>query len=71
MAIKVMIVKAKPIKTPIKETQVEKKKALSPQPKMPTLKRMQAKTYPFLDSDVLGIFNDLLGANHIELPEIK
>ncbi|KAK4381927.1 hypothetical protein Sango_2919800 [Sesamum angolense] len=32
---------------------------------------MQAREYPFLDSDVLGIFDDLLEANLIDLPEIK
>ncbi|KAL0455857.1 UNVERIFIED_CONTAM: hypothetical protein Slati_0924900 [Sesamum latifolium] len=32
---------------------------------------MQIKQYPFLDSDVSGIFDDLLFANLIELPEMK
>ncbi|KAL0447779.1 UNVERIFIED_CONTAM: hypothetical protein Slati_1905800 [Sesamum latifolium] len=32
---------------------------------------MQNKQYPFLDSDVSGIFDDLLNANLIELPEMK
>ncbi|KAL0439903.1 UNVERIFIED_CONTAM: hypothetical protein Slati_2473300 [Sesamum latifolium] len=32
---------------------------------------MQARQYPFLDSDVSGIFDDLLEANHIDLPEMK
>ncbi|KAK4385648.1 hypothetical protein Sango_2688800 [Sesamum angolense] len=36
-----------------------------------TLKEMQAREYPFLDSDVPGIFDDLLEANFIDLPEIK
>ncbi|KAI3461544.1 hypothetical protein Pfo_018207 [Paulownia fortunei] len=36
-----------------------------------TLKEMQAKKYPFLDSDVSGIFDDLLNANLIELPKMK
>ncbi|KAI3457318.1 hypothetical protein Pfo_013981 [Paulownia fortunei] len=36
-----------------------------------TLKEMQAKQYPFLDSDVSGIFDDLLKENLIELPEMK
>ncbi|KAL0449367.1 UNVERIFIED_CONTAM: hypothetical protein Slati_1493100 [Sesamum latifolium] len=36
-----------------------------------TLKEMQARQYPFLDSDVSGIFDDLLEANLIDLPEIK
>ncbi|KAL0310421.1 UNVERIFIED_CONTAM: hypothetical protein Scaly_2929200 [Sesamum calycinum] len=41
-----------------------------PQRKL-TLKEMQAREYPFLDSDVLGIFDDLLKANLIDLPEMK
>ncbi|KAL0440650.1 UNVERIFIED_CONTAM: hypothetical protein Sradi_0003900 [Sesamum radiatum] len=48
----------------------EKKDA--PQERWPrklTLKEMQTKQYPFLDSDVSGIFDDLLNANLIELPE--
>ncbi|KAL0303485.1 UNVERIFIED_CONTAM: hypothetical protein Sradi_6216600 [Sesamum radiatum] len=32
---------------------------------------MQARKYPFLDSDVSGIFDDLLEANLIDLPEMK
>ncbi|KAL0454926.1 UNVERIFIED_CONTAM: hypothetical protein Slati_0831800 [Sesamum latifolium] len=36
-----------------------------------TLKKIQEKQYPFLDSDVPGIFDDLLEANLIELPEMK
>ncbi|KAL0462701.1 UNVERIFIED_CONTAM: hypothetical protein Slati_0157700 [Sesamum latifolium] len=32
---------------------------------------MQTKQYPFLDSKVFGIFDDLLNANLIELPEMK
>ncbi|KAL0458435.1 UNVERIFIED_CONTAM: hypothetical protein Slati_0470700 [Sesamum latifolium] len=36
-----------------------------------TLKEMQAKQYPFLDSDVSEIFDDLLEANLIDLPEMK
>ncbi|KAL0300028.1 UNVERIFIED_CONTAM: hypothetical protein Scaly_3062000 [Sesamum calycinum] len=38
-----------------------------PQRKL-TLKEMQAREYPFLDSDVPGIFDDLLEANLIDLP---
>ncbi|KAL0312899.1 UNVERIFIED_CONTAM: hypothetical protein Sradi_5689200 [Sesamum radiatum] len=41
-----------------------------PQRKL-TLKEMQARQYPFLDSDVSGIFDDLLEANLIDLPEMK
>ncbi|KAL0463336.1 UNVERIFIED_CONTAM: hypothetical protein Slati_0221200 [Sesamum latifolium] len=32
---------------------------------------MQTKKYPFLDFDVSGIFDNLLNANLIELPEMK
>ncbi|KAL0318131.1 UNVERIFIED_CONTAM: hypothetical protein Scaly_2862400 [Sesamum calycinum] len=32
---------------------------------------MQAREYPFLDFDVPGIFDDLLEANLINLPEMK
>ncbi|KAL0448160.1 UNVERIFIED_CONTAM: hypothetical protein Slati_1943900 [Sesamum latifolium] len=41
-----------------------------PQRKL-TLKEMQARQYRFLDSDVPGIFDDLLEANLIDLPEMK
>ncbi|KAK4406599.1 hypothetical protein Sango_0666400 [Sesamum angolense] len=41
-----------------------------PQRKL-TLKEMQARKYSFLDSDVPGIFDDLLEANLIDLPEMK
>ncbi|KAL0405178.1 UNVERIFIED_CONTAM: hypothetical protein Slati_3831700 [Sesamum latifolium] len=41
-----------------------------PQRKL-TLKEMQARQYPFLDSDVPEIFDDLLEANLIDLPEMK
>ncbi|KAL0416671.1 UNVERIFIED_CONTAM: hypothetical protein Slati_3499000 [Sesamum latifolium] len=41
-----------------------------PQRKL-TLKEMQARQYPFLDSDIPGIFDDLLEANLIDLPEMK
>ncbi|KAL0415691.1 UNVERIFIED_CONTAM: hypothetical protein Slati_3401000 [Sesamum latifolium] len=41
-----------------------------PQRKL-TLKKMQARQYPFLDSDVPGIFDDLLEANLIDLLEMK
>ncbi|KAL0285086.1 UNVERIFIED_CONTAM: hypothetical protein Sangu_2794100 [Sesamum angustifolium] len=41
-----------------------------PQRKM-TLKEMQATQYPFLDSDVSGIFDYLLEPNLIDLPEMK
>ncbi|KAL0295372.1 UNVERIFIED_CONTAM: hypothetical protein Sangu_3199900 [Sesamum angustifolium] len=41
-----------------------------PQRKL-NLKEMQAREYPFLDSVVPGIFDDLLEANLIDLPEMK
>ncbi|KAL0448661.1 UNVERIFIED_CONTAM: hypothetical protein Slati_1422500 [Sesamum latifolium] len=41
-----------------------------PQRKL-TLKEVQGRQYPFLDSDVSGIFDDLLEANLIDLPEMK
>ncbi|KAK4404379.1 hypothetical protein Sango_0806500 [Sesamum angolense] len=40
-------------------------------PRKLTLKEMQTKQYPFLDSNVSGIFDDLLNANLIELPKMK
>ncbi|KAL0457865.1 UNVERIFIED_CONTAM: hypothetical protein Slati_0413700 [Sesamum latifolium] len=42
----------------------------NPQRKL-TLKEMQARQYSFLDSDVSGIFDDMLEANLIDLPEMK
>ncbi|KAL0329230.1 UNVERIFIED_CONTAM: hypothetical protein Sradi_4909700 [Sesamum radiatum] len=36
-----------------------------------TMKEMQAREYPFLDSDVPRIFDDLLQASLIDLPEMK
>ncbi|KAL0329303.1 UNVERIFIED_CONTAM: hypothetical protein Sradi_4917000 [Sesamum radiatum] len=41
-----------------------------PQRKL-TLKEMQAREYLFLDSDVSGIFDDLLEANLIDLSKMK
>ncbi|KAK4384312.1 hypothetical protein Sango_3073900, partial [Sesamum angolense] len=41
-----------------------------PQRKL-TLKEMQAREYLFLDSNIPGIFDDLLEANLIDLPEMK
>ncbi|KAL0420283.1 UNVERIFIED_CONTAM: hypothetical protein Slati_3051200, partial [Sesamum latifolium] len=40
-------------------------------PRKLTLKEMQIRQYPFLDSDVFGIFDDLLEANPIDLLEMK
>ena len=36
-----------------------------------TLKKMEEKTYPFPDSDVLGMLKDLLEKEVIKLPECK
>lgn len=36
-----------------------------------TLKELQAKEYPFLDSNVSGIFDDWLKANLVKLSEMK
>ncbi|KAL0287153.1 UNVERIFIED_CONTAM: hypothetical protein Scaly_2774500 [Sesamum calycinum] len=41
-----------------------------PQRKL-SLKKMQARKYPFLYSDASGVFDDLLEANLIDLPEVK
>ncbi|KAL0361361.1 UNVERIFIED_CONTAM: hypothetical protein Sradi_3820600 [Sesamum radiatum] len=41
-----------------------------PQRKL-TLKEMQSRQYPFLDSDVSEIFDDFLEANLIDLLEMK
>lgn len=49
---------------------MERQEALQRQ-RRPTLKEMQTKTYPFLNFNVLEIFDDLLKANLIDLPEIK
>ncbi|KAL0453631.1 UNVERIFIED_CONTAM: hypothetical protein Slati_1341200 [Sesamum latifolium] len=35
------------------------------------LKEIQARQYPFIDSDISGIFDDLLEANLIDLPKMK
>ncbi|CAA0836876.1 Unknown protein, partial [Striga hermonthica] len=69
-----MAVNARPIKLKgnTSEKAVEKKEV--PQErgqKKLTLKEMQAKQYPFLDSDVSGIFDDLIREQLIELPEMK
>ena len=51
-----------------------KKNANLPQEKewrRPTLKEMEERTYPFPDSDVLGMLDDLLEKKIIKLPECK
>ncbi|XP_012847096.1 PREDICTED: uncharacterized protein LOC105967079 [Erythranthe guttata] len=49
----------------------EEKQDFSQERRRLTLKEMQAREYPFLDIDVAGIFDDLLGLKLIELPEMK
>uniref|UniRef100_A0A6N2LZY7 Uncharacterized protein n=1 Tax=Salix viminalis TaxID=40686 RepID=A0A6N2LZY7_SALVM len=39
--------------------------------KKPSLKERQEKVYPFPDSDISRMLDDLLEANIIELPEVK
>ncbi|KAL0401550.1 UNVERIFIED_CONTAM: hypothetical protein Slati_4184900 [Sesamum latifolium] len=65
MAVNVAPFKLKRITSPKNNVPYEK-----PQRKL-TLKEMQARQYPFLDPDVSGIFDDLLKANLIDLPEMK
>ena len=36
-----------------------------------TLKKMQEKEYPFLESDLQGMFDDLFKEKLIELPDMK
>ncbi|XP_012849590.1 PREDICTED: uncharacterized protein LOC105969382 [Erythranthe guttata] len=49
----------------------EEKQDFSQERRRLTLKEMQAREYPFLDTDVAGIFDDLLSLKLIELPEMK
>ncbi|XP_051117866.1 uncharacterized protein LOC127242389 [Andrographis paniculata] len=62
-----------PMKIQSKEKEVARKRqsTQTERPPRPTLKELQSKTYPFLDSDVSGIFDDLLRENLIELPNSK
>ncbi|KAH7842968.1 hypothetical protein Vadar_011166 [Vaccinium darrowii] len=55
------------VKTPRKD----KKKEENPRDKRPTLKELQEKRYPFPDSDVPSMLEDLLEKNVIQLPECK
>ncbi|KAL0463425.1 UNVERIFIED_CONTAM: hypothetical protein Slati_0230100 [Sesamum latifolium] len=69
-----MAVNTTPFKLRGKLNDTSDKKKDAPQERWPrklTLKKMQTKQYHFLDSDVSGIFDDLLNANLIELPEMK
>ncbi|KAL0444631.1 UNVERIFIED_CONTAM: hypothetical protein Slati_2185800 [Sesamum latifolium] len=68
-----MIVNVTPFKLQNKANNGVSKNSVAykkPQRKL-TLEEMQARQYSFLDSDVSGIFDDLLEANLIDLPEIK
>ncbi|KAL0339231.1 UNVERIFIED_CONTAM: hypothetical protein Sangu_1445200 [Sesamum angustifolium] len=69
-----MVVNTIPFKLRGKSTDISSEKKDAPQERWLrkfTLKEMQAKQYPFLNSDVSRIFDDLLNANLIELPEMK
>ncbi|KAH6831489.1 hypothetical protein C2S53_010419 [Perilla frutescens var. hirtella] len=65
-----MATKATFIKFIRKDADKDTKQNVQPEKKM-HLKEMQQKQFPFLDSDVLGIFDDLLKEGLIELPEMK
>jgi len=68
-----MAVGATSVKAPTK--QKLKEKAPSPRPReeksQPTLKELEAKAYPFPDSDVPAILDELLAKKVIDLPESK
>ncbi|KAL0433583.1 UNVERIFIED_CONTAM: hypothetical protein Slati_2692600 [Sesamum latifolium] len=69
-----MAVNTIPFKLQGKSNDMSGEKNDAPQERRPrklTLKEMQSKQYPFLDSNISGIFDDLLNANLIELPEMK
>ncbi|KAL0308854.1 UNVERIFIED_CONTAM: hypothetical protein Sradi_5827700 [Sesamum radiatum] len=69
-----MVVNTIPFKLRGKSNDMSSEKKDAPQERWPrklTLKEMQAKQCPFLDSDVSRIFDDLLNANLIELPDMK
>ncbi|KAH6815278.1 hypothetical protein C2S51_020098 [Perilla frutescens var. frutescens] len=65
-----MAMKATPVKFIRKDVDKDTKQNVQPEKRM-TLKEMQQKQYHFLDSDVSGIFDDLLKEGLIELPEMK
>ncbi|KAH7859334.1 hypothetical protein Vadar_000532 [Vaccinium darrowii] len=68
-----MMVTAASVKITARDKKKEVKKEFCPveKDKRPTLKELQAKKYPFLDSDVLGMLEDLLEKKVIRLPECK
>ncbi|XP_009770181.2 uncharacterized protein [Nicotiana sylvestris] len=69
-----MVVKATSVKVTTKQ-KVKEDKTPSQYPKeekrRPTLKELEAKVYPFLDSDVPTILDELLDKKVIDLPESK
>ncbi|KAH7842212.1 hypothetical protein Vadar_002709 [Vaccinium darrowii] len=68
-----MMVTTALVKITTKDKKKEVKKEFCPieKDKRPTLKELQAKKYPFLDSDVPGMLEDLLEKKVIQLPECK
>ncbi|KAL0340265.1 UNVERIFIED_CONTAM: hypothetical protein Sradi_4543300 [Sesamum radiatum] len=60
------------LKSTVKDNVAQKNNILyERQQRKLTLKEMQAREYLYLDSNVSGIFDDLLEANLIDLPEMK
>ncbi|KAH7845011.1 hypothetical protein Vadar_034180 [Vaccinium darrowii] len=68
-----MMVTTAPVKITAKDKKGEVKKEFRPveKDKRLTLKELQAKKYPFPDSDVPGMLEDLLEKKVIQLPECK
>ncbi|KAH7841973.1 hypothetical protein Vadar_000063 [Vaccinium darrowii] len=68
-----MMVTTAPVKITAKDKKREVKKEFRPveKDKRLTLKELQAKKYPFPDSDVPGMLEDLLEKKVIQLPECK
>ncbi|KAH7842709.1 hypothetical protein Vadar_008294 [Vaccinium darrowii] len=56
---------------PLKVLRRDKKNEEHPRDKRPTLKELQEKRYPFPDSNMLSMLEDLLEKNVIQLPECK
>ncbi|KAH7865383.1 hypothetical protein Vadar_005856 [Vaccinium darrowii] len=56
---------------PVKISRRDKKKEENPGDQRPTLKELEEKRYPFPDSDVPSMLEDLLEKNVIQLPECK
>ena len=68
-----MVVAAEPIRIFAKEKKEDRMKGPSQEGERRrlTLKEMEEKTYPFPDSDVPGMLEDLLEKEIIKLPECK